>query len=130
MANNTITARNDNAKCIKEYLDIQEQIKELTKKLKAMRPKVHDIFRECQKENKLNGSTEYITLTIQEQGKAKEAIYKETAAMGSIDYKAACEYYGITAEQLEPFRKDPVIKTTVEWASDKQSKRIKEMSDA
>ena len=95
-----------------------------------MRPKVYSIFRECQKDNKLNGSTEYITLTVQEQGKAKEAIYKETAAMGSIDYKAACEYYGITAEQLEPFRKDPVIKTTVEWASKNQSEKIKKMSNA
>jgi hypothetical protein len=130
MANNTITARNDNAKFVKEYLDIQEQIKELTKKLKAMRPKVHDIFRECQKDNKLSGSTEYITVTIQEQGKAKTAIYKETIAKGAIDYDALCKHFGITDEQKEMFRKDAVVKTTVEWASDKQSKRIKEMSNA
>ena len=130
MANNTITARNGNAKFIKEYLDLQEQIKELTKKLKAMRPKVYGVFRECQKDNKLNGSTEYITVTVQEQGKAKTAIYKETIAKGAVDYDALCKHFGITDEQKEMFRKDAVVKTTVEWASDEQNKRIKGMSNA
>ena len=125
-----VTFKNTHADKIKRYIKNQEEIKRLTKENKELKANLRELFTELAAMVKTNGTTQFFVGSYQKQGKAENVAFKKTLADGGIDYKAACEYYGITAEQLEPFRKAPVEKITIEAVSEKKVAEYEKLSNA
>lgn len=125
-----VTFKNTHADKLKEYLENQRKIKELTARNKTLKADLLTLFGELSHMIKTNGTTQFFVGSYQKQGKAENVAFKKTLADGGIDYKAACEYYGITAEQLEPFRKAPVEKITIEAVSEKKVAEYEKLSNA
>ena len=125
-----VTFKHEHADNVKQYLKNQEEIKRLTKENKNLKADLWELFKDFSAMVKTNGTTKFFVGSIQEKGKAKHIVFKETSADGGIDYKAACEALGATPEFLEQFRKPEVVKTTIEVASEKQLAKYGEMSEA
>lgn len=125
-----VTFKNEHASALKEYLENQKTIKELTARNKVLKADLWTLFTELSHMVKTNGTTQFFIGSYQKQGKAENVAFKKTFADGGIDYKAACEALGATPEFLEQFRKADVVKTTIEAVSEKKVAEYEKLSNA
>lgn len=121
----SITIKNEDRKVILEYMTAKANKSFFTRKEAELKPKVQHIFAECGKALKATEKTEYIFGSIQEQGKAKYILHKETIKQGSVDWKKYALSLGGTLEGAEAFRKNEQVSVEIDWATDNQSAEIR-----
>lgn len=112
---------------VMKYMTIKAQKAEAEKAEKAMKKELAEFFKGLGKAFNADNKTDYLTATVQVQGKAKHLVYKETTAQGAVDWKAYAMALGGTEEWAEQFRKADTVRTSLDWATTKQEQAIKEM---
>ena len=134
---NLTILRNEEAKTLKNYLVAKAEAAAAAAKEKAAKAACKDLFAKLQLQLRTNGITDYVLCAVQSKGEAAGIVYKETTAKGTVDYAKALEAAnavlvanGIEAINPEDFRKAATVRTSVEWASEKQLAKIAELSEA
>lgn len=118
--------RHDERTAIVAYLKAKEEKARAEKAEKVAKDAVKAIFATMGKALKSTDKSEYAYGTIQVQGNAKAVVYRETTAQGAIDWQAYAMALGGNAQDAENFRKVSNVRTSLDWATDKQMTEISE----
>ena len=118
--------RHDERTAIVNYLKAKEEKAKAEKAEKVAKDAVKAIFATMGKALKSTDKSEYAYGTIQVQGQAKAVVYRETTAQGTIDWQAYAMALGGNLEDAENFRKVSNVRTSLDWATDKQMAEISE----
>lgn len=134
---NLTVIRGENALALKNYLKAKAEKVAAEAKEKAAKAACKDILSQLRLALKTNGTTDYLVCGVQVQGAAAGIVYKETTAKGTVDYAKALEaanakLAALGAEPINPeaYRKESSVRTSVEWASEKQLAKIAQLSEA
>lgn len=116
--------KKEDRKNLMDYMKVKAEKKALELQEKALKNIMKELFAEMGKTFKNEGKTSYLYGNIQEKGKEKFIVYKETERKGAIDWEAYAKALGGNDKDAEEYRKAGTVVTSIEWATDKQVMEI------
>lgn len=119
-----IDLRNDERAIMVAYLNAKKAKEEAEKAEKTTKAAAKELFAKLGKAYKDGEKSEWLTLSIQSKGEKKHIIYTETTAKGTVDWKAYAIALGGTVEDAEDYRKPSNVRTSIDWATDKEEAEI------
>lgn len=121
-----VNVKNEQRAILVNYLKAKKAKSDAEKAEKAAKAAVKDLFADLGKIYKSSKKSDYLTLSVQEHGEVRHAVYTETVVKGLIDWQAYALALGGTPAGAEEYRKPANVRTSIDWASDKQEAEIAE----
>lgn len=124
-----VTFTNKNRELSVAYMNAKEALKKAKQAEADAKKALADVMQEFANAYDGKGTqTDYAWATIQDKGKAKYLVYKQTKVSGSIDYETALREFipSITDAELEKYRRPATTRTSIEWATAKQAAEIEQ----
>lgn len=119
-----VTFKNDERKTILRYLQAKAAKAQAEKEEKDAKAAAKAIFIKFGDSYKQTDKTAYAFGSVQSKGQPLYVVYKETVAKGAIDWESYAKALGGTDEGAEKYRKANNVRTSLEWATDKQTAEI------
>lgn len=119
-----ITIKNEHRTIIENYLKAKARAKEAAEAERQAKAQAKEVFTTLGKSYKEAGCTDYLYGTIQESGKARGIVYKETTRKGAIDWEAYAKALGGNDADAETYRKADTHATSIDYATVKQEKEL------
>lgn len=117
----------ENRSVLMTYLKAKADLAKATAEEKTAKQTAKEVLAELATAYKGNDKTDYVAVTVQDHGERKAVVYKETTAKGTIDWQAYALALGGTAEGAEQYRRADNIRSSIDWATEKQTQEIAEM---
>ena len=117
----------ENRTALINYLKAKAALAKATAEEKAAKLTAKEVLAELATAYKGNDKTDYVAVTVQDHGERKAVVYKETTAKGTIDWQAYALALGGTAEGAESYRRADNIRSSIDWATEKQTAELNEI---